>query len=264
MKFSPDTARFFRIIALSATVYGLASAEGLASVNCIQTHLSKTVFDPGPVDGAWGEKTATALSDYAAYHDIVFSQKIDQKNAIVLCVELTSLNTNQVSPTVRRYDVNIPLDNLEEFTGRKQLDVSSLKLLTSLTNDNCRFEIFRKVIENKRVEGLASGDFTVKNGIITFGDNLWYTGGLADSSYLKEKGVLAISDGFLLHGYIPYFHMFVSPGEIAQKPLQIDFTGTESEETQKIFKVNENWPKVYPFYVDTWQSGAISLLCRSK
>ena len=104
----------------------------------------------------------------------------------------------------------------------------------------------------------------MKNGIITFGDNLWYTGGLADSSYLKDQGVLAISDGFLLHGSIPYFHMFVSPGEIAQKPLQIDFAGTESEEIQKIFKVNENWPKVYPFYVDTWQSGAIKLLCRSK
>jgi len=85
MKFSPDTARFFRVIALSAAAYGLAFAEGLASVSCIQTHLSKTVFDPGPVDGAWGKKTASALSDYAAYYDIVFSEEISKKCYRSLC-----------------------------------------------------------------------------------------------------------------------------------------------------------------------------------
>ena len=53
------------ISVLSALITLSAATAGNASVKCIQNFLSKTVFDPGPVDGAWGGRTATALSDFA-------------------------------------------------------------------------------------------------------------------------------------------------------------------------------------------------------
>ena len=262
MKFFPELTIFLRYVSLLFLLFILTPTVTKANVRCIQTFLSKTVFDPGPVDGAWGKKTATALHDYATYHELNLSTEINRKNAKSLCEELTKFERSIPIPNVRRFDISISLSELEDFTGRKQLDVSSFKLMRNFSSDNCRFKISRKQIETKRVEVLASGDFEVSGGLVTFGENRWQTGGLADSSFLKEQGILAFEEGFLLHGSIPYFHLFVSPGEIAQRPMQIDFSGTESEEVREIFKIDENWPKVYPFYVDTWQSGIIDLRCR--
>ena len=262
MKFLPDLAIFLRYVSLPFLLFILTPTVTVANVRCIQTFLSKTVFDPGPVDGAWGKKTATALHDFATYHELKFSNEINRKNAGSLCEELTKFETPITNPIVRRFDVSISLSDLEEFTGRKQLDVSNFKLMRNFSSNNCRFEISRKQIETKRVEVLASGDFEVTSGLVTFGENRWRTGGLADSSFLKQQGILAFEEEFLLHGSIPYFHLFVSPGEIAQRPMQIDFSGTESEEVSEILKIDENWPKVYQFYVDTWQSGIIDLRCR--
>ena len=79
--------------------------------------------------------------------------------------------------------------------------------------------------------------------------------------YLIEQGALAFTDNYLLNGTIPYFHLFVSQGEIAQKPMQINFDGIAYDDDQKKLKLDKPWPKVYPFYVDTWQSGIIHFRC---
>ena len=38
-----------------------------ADVLCVQEFLSKTIFNPGVVDGQWGKKTETAVKDYLNY-----------------------------------------------------------------------------------------------------------------------------------------------------------------------------------------------------
>jgi len=261
MKFFPSFKITLMITILSGFIVLTGATVGNANVRCVQTFLSKTVFDPGPVDGAWGKKTATALADFAEYHKVEFSKGINRKNAPALCDELINLDRLMDQPSVRRFQVNISVGDLENFTGRKQLDVSKLNLMTNATRFGCRFSISRKQIESKKIELLASGKFSVEGGIIKFGENSWYTNGLADSSYLIEQGILALADDYLLHGTIPYFHLFVSPGEIAHQPMQIEFSGTASEEVREFLKVDETWRKVYPFYVDTFQSGILDLRC---
>lgn len=254
---SKAVAFIFGLFAITSFI----PTETLANVRCIQSFLSKTVFDPGPVDGAWGKKTATALQDFASYHEITFKTKIDRKNAESLCTELSTLDLKLNQPSVRRFKVNITLEELEAFTGRKQIDLSQISVMDELNYSNCRFTISRQQIETKRVESLAAGMFTIESGLIKFGENSWYTGGLADGSYLIDQGVLAFSDDFKLTGSIPYFHLFVSAGEIAERPLQIDFSKSKEDETWVKSRKDNNWPKVYTFDVDHWQTGMIKLRC---
>ena len=253
----------FLISVLSALITLSAATAGNASVKCIQNFLSKTVFDPGPVDGAWGGKTATALSDFAEYHKIELSKEISRQNVNRLCDEVRKFDHHLGKALVRRFKINISVNDLEKFTGRKQFDVSKINLMSNLNGHKCRFSIQRKQIKNKYKlpELLATGKFSINGGVISFEKNEWRTGGLADGSYLIKDGALALSDNYLLHGTIPYFHLFVSPGEIAERPMQIDFNGT-SHYDKKISQSDESWRMRYSFYVDTWQSGILTLKCR--
>lgn len=261
MKSSPKLKTNLFITGLAVFIILTAANVSHANVRCVQMFLAKTVFDPGPVDGAWGKKTASALSDYANYYKIEFANEINRKNAKALCEEIKKLDQPSNKAVVRKFQINILVDELEKFTGRRQLDLSKLNLLVNLSHQKCFFKISRKQIESKKIERLASGSFSVEGGVVKFGKNRWQTGGLADKSYLIEQGALAFTDDYLLHGTIPYFHLFVSPGEIAQKPMQIDFNGTTYGDDQNKLKPDEPWPKVYPFYVDTWQSGIIHFRC---
>jgi len=51
-------------------------------------------------------------------------------------------------------------------------------------------------------------------------------------------------------------------GEIAERPMQIDFNGISHDDTKNISQSDESWRKRYSFYVDTWQSGILTLKCR--
>lgn len=261
MKSFPKIEKVFFIICTSIAITSFVATKTFANVLCIQSFLSETVFDPGPVDGAWGKKTATALQDYASYHQLTLKTKIDRKNAESLCTELTTLDLKLKEPSVRRFTVNITLKDLEEFTGRKQIDLSQISVMDEHNYSNCRFTISRQQIQTKRIESLAAGMFHIKSGLIKFGENSWYTGGLADGSYLIDQGVLVFSDDFKLSGSIPYFHLFVSGGEIAERPLQIDFSESKEDETWAKSRKDKNWPKVYKFDVDHWQTGIIKLRC---
>jgi hypothetical protein len=249
------------ISVLSTLIILSAVTAGNASVKCVQNFLSKTVFDPGPVDGAWGTKTAIALSDFANYHKVELSNEINRKNVNALCDEIRKFDHQLGEAVVRRFQINIAVNDLEKFTGRKQFDISKINLMSNVNRHKCKFSISRKQIENKKVELLATGKLSINGGVIKFEKNRWRTGGLADSSYLIKDGVLAFSNNYLLHGTIPYFHLFVSPGEIAQRPMQIDFNGTSHDDANKIPQSDESWRKRYSFYVDTWQSGILALKC---
>lgn len=85
MKSFPKFEKVCLIICTSIAISSLFATKAFANVRCIQSFLSETVFDPGPVDGAWGKKTATALQDYASYHQLKLKTKIDRKNAESLC-----------------------------------------------------------------------------------------------------------------------------------------------------------------------------------
>ena len=139
------------ISVLSVLIILSSVTTGNASVKCIQNFLSKTVFDPGPVDGAWGGRTATALSDFANYHKVELSNEISRQNVNALCDEIRNFDHQLGKALVRRFKINISVNDLEKFTGRKQFDVSKINLMTSVNKHKCRFSISRKQIENKRV-----------------------------------------------------------------------------------------------------------------
>jgi hypothetical protein len=152
MKSSPDVAKVFLILCLATIINYVAPTKAIANVRCIQSFLSDTVFDPGPVDGAWGKKTAAALQDYASYHELIFTTKIDRKNAMTLCSELKAFQLPLDAPLVRRFDVNIVLKDLEEFTGRKHLDLSNINVMTMLSQNKCFFRFLDSRLNPRRLK----------------------------------------------------------------------------------------------------------------
>lgn len=72
---------------LSAVVLMLLFCCGTAhaSVLCVQQFLAETAFDPGPPDGAWGGKTATALEGFFAQIEETVDGGLGKNNVDVLC-----------------------------------------------------------------------------------------------------------------------------------------------------------------------------------
>ena len=58
------------VVALLSTLNIIWVQRSYGNITCIQEVLSSTVFNPGPIDGAWGKKTETAVKDYFNYMGI--------------------------------------------------------------------------------------------------------------------------------------------------------------------------------------------------
>lgn len=63
-----------------------------------------------------------------------------------------------------------------------------------------------------------AGILEVKEGIVSFGKNLWTTGGMSDSSYLQNEGNLIVDQKGRFIGKMPIFHKNIKSGMVAEPP----------------------------------------------
>ena len=181
---------------------------------CIQKFLSKTVFNPGPADGLWGNKTKKAINQLFSQADEFNVKKIEKDDAEKICKILESEQNLKLLEIgqFKRYPIDITEVISEEFLKTK-FDFSKIKI-NDAANYFCSFTILHH-------EGFerAAGKLQIKNGVIKFKDNKWFVGLASKGSeiYLKEEANLRVSD-IGIHGKIPYLS-YVGKGEVA-KPVQ--------------------------------------------
>ena len=181
---------------------------------CIQKFLSKTVFNPGPADGLWGNKTKKAINQLFSQADEFNVKKIEKDDAEKICKILESEQNLQLLEIgqFKRYPIDITEVISEEFLKTK-FDFSKIKI-NEAANYFCSFTILHH-------EGFerAAGKLQIKNGVIKFKDNKWFVGLASKGSeiYLKEEANLRVSN-VGIHGKIPYLS-YVGKGEVA-KPVQ--------------------------------------------
>ncbi|MDC3287284.1 hypothetical protein OAV67_06485 [Alphaproteobacteria bacterium] len=162
-----------------------------------------------------------------------------------------TLNKSEV---IQTFDVFMKTEMLQ---GLKRLpwayDFSSKDVWKDLKKDKCFFSLSRRVIENKRIELLASGAFSIENGKIIFGSNSWKTGGMSSPEYLKNESNLRVLRNGIPIGKIPFFLLFTNKGEVARPPKYVELS------KQRESGDNERVEGRYSFYVDDWAEGLLDV-----
>ncbi len=210
----------------SLSVIVMFSGPALSDVACIQRFLSTTAFDPGPIDGAWGRKTETALQGLIEQLDLELDYEVSPGNSDQFCSYFEGPDGEQIAAQamMRDYGIAINLDQLSAFTRTTVVDFSQVSVADDL-NMSCRFTIERQVREDmSRIELMASGQLEIVAGIIEFATHSWRTRGLASEEYLQEEAVLAIDEEGAINGTMPYFHLFIDAGEVALPPEYVAAT----------------------------------------
>jgi len=158
------------------------------------------------------------------------------------------------SDDIKVFDVAI---DEETMAGLKRLpwefDYSVFDVWTELNAQNCRFQINRRMLEDKRLEKLAGGTLNVVDGTVMFASHSWRTGGMANADYLKYESNLKILRDGRPAGKMPYFHLFINKGEVALPPVFVELT-REREAGAK-----GSVSGVFSFYVDEWQDGLLEI-----
>ena len=192
---------------------------------------------------------------FALYSGPSFSES--QKNSF-----LKTLNQKQTKPEVHLkksdeiafFDVALDKAKLSELKRLPyEFDFSKYEIWAKLNKKQCRFEIIRRPIENRRRELMASGLFDIQEGHIIFGKHIWRTRGMADESYLHHESNLKIQKNGSPVGKMPYFHLFINKGEVALPPMFVEMV--KEREKGNTGEINGS----FSFYVDDWQEGVLEI-----
>ena len=185
------------------------------NVLCIQKFLTKTVFNPGPSDGAWGKKTETAINQLMSQANNFESQNIKKSDAEKICKTLSGNQGSKLHEIgqFKRFPIAITED-IGEIKSLTDFDFTNITISTNVTYKRCAFDIIHS-------EGWrrAKGKVGIKNGTLVFKNHEWYAG-LASSGrehLLNEEANLKLTSTGV-HGILPHVS-YVAEGEV-DKPVQ--------------------------------------------
>ena len=162
--------------------------------------------------------------------------------------------TLNISEVIQSFDVIIEAGTLQSLKRLPwEYDFSNKDVWTDLKKEKCFFSLSRREIEDKRIELLASGAFSIENGKIIFGSNSWKTRGMSSPEYLKNESNLRVLRNGIPIGKIPFFHLFTMKGEVARPPKYVELS------KQRELGDNEKVEGRYSFYVDDWAEGLLDV-----
>ena len=128
----------------------------------------------------------------------------------------------------------------------------------------CGFKLQRVVYENNpegEIEdwNMAQGSLIINGSKVTL-DGRWKTGGLSnDPKYLKDEVNLRLTKDGHIVGKMAYFHLFVSNGEAAEKPLFIELKKHQKSKTLN-YKSFDSYPAAEIWIdVEDWAGGIMTL-----
>ena len=162
--------------------------------------------------------------------------------------------TLNISEVIQSFDVIIEAGTLQSLKRLPwEYDFSNKDVWTDLKKEKCFFSLSRREIEDKRIELLASGAFSIENGKIIFGSNSWKTRGMSSPEYLKNESNLRVLRNGIPIGKIPFFLLFTNKGEVARPPKYVELS------KQRESGDNESVEGRYSFYVDDWAEGLLDV-----
>ena len=226
-----------------------------ADTRCVQEFLKETAFDPGPVDGLWGKKTATAASAFLQQVGEEGRFEVSKGATGQLCDFMTGGRRAGLlaAAKYRVYAVDINPEDLPDSSGMTRFDFSKVNVNRELTI-TCHFNFTRQPKEEGHYrKPMGNGWVEIENGVLYFDErHHWYTGGLAESEYLIEEANLAVREDGMVVGKTPYFHLVIDPGEVALPPEYVEL-GFKFEPIDP-YPSGMSW-----FYVDHWQDASATL-----
>ena len=92
-------ANFIKIILIVSinTLFFAPNLSADTSVHCLQKFLTKTVFDPGSLDGVWGDKTESSINSLLDQAGMLKpNQKISVLDAEEVCNLLHSSKSDEL------------------------------------------------------------------------------------------------------------------------------------------------------------------------
>ena len=128
----------------------------------------------------------------------------------------------------------------------------------------CGFKLRRVVYENNpegEIEdwNMAQGSLIINGSKITL-DGRWKTGGLSnDPKYLKDEVNLRLTKDGHIVGKMAYFHLFVSNGEAAEKPLFIELKKHQKSKTLNYKSIDSYSAAEIWIDVQDWAGGIMTL-----
>ena len=162
--------------------------------------------------------------------------------------------TLNISEVIQSFNVIIEARTLQSLKRLPwEYDFSRKDVWTDLKKEKCFFSLSRRVIENNRIELLASGALSIENGKIVFGKNSWKTRGMSNPDYLKNESDLRVLRNGIPTGKIPFFLLFTNKGEVARPPKYVELS------KQRELGDNEKVEGRYSFYVDDWAEGLLDV-----
>ena len=176
------------------------------------------------------------------------------KNSSSTTETKSSDKTLNISEVIQSFDVIMEAGTLQSLKRLPwEYDFSNKDVWTDLKKEKCFFSLSRREIEDKRIELLASGAFSIENGKIIFGSNSWKTRGMSSPEYLKNESNLRVLRNGIPIGKIPFFLLFTDKGEVARPPKYVELS------KQRESGDNESVEGRYSFYVDDWAEGLLDV-----
>lgn len=191
-----------------------------ANVRCVQEYLSESAFDPGPIDGAWGRKTAAALESFAAQAGIQIEGGLGRDNTDAQC-QLFQADTDGRLLSLGKYrsypatvDTEVLRDIDPTFFDFSDLDIYDGPDLS------CAFKLLLDGPTRGERWPRVDGRLEIIGGQLKIGRHAWSLGHdqIANESYLQERSNLALLSSGSVVGRMPFFWKFVQEGEVSQSP----------------------------------------------
>ncbi len=233
---------------LSPVILAVSLAVGAAQADtrCVQEFLSRTAFDPGPVDGLWGRKTEGALKGFLDQVVGDPSYRAEKSATAEICRLMSGPRSEELlsAASLRDYYVTLDPDSYVA-ASTTAFDFSGVDVDTGYSGI-CRFQIVRILtLENNAFDWLSRGTVEIESGTLKFDKNSheWRTGGLSDGTFLAKDANLKIDRNGMVHGRMPYFNYVVGPGEAARLPRYAELSYKHEP--------GEEYPDGTSYFLDT-------------
>jgi hypothetical protein len=187
-----------KIILFATIMVFSTQIQAEENVLCIQKFLTKTVFNPGPSDGAWGKKTETAINQLMSQANGFESQNIEKSDAENICKTLSGNQGSKLHEIgqFKRFPIMITED-IGEIKSLTDFDFNNISISTNVT--------YKKLIFKYHVWKVGLGSAGKEN-------------------LLNEEANLKLTKTGL-HGILPHLS-YVGEGEV-DKPVQYLILGKD-------------------------------------
>lgn len=156
------------------------------------------------------------LSTLTACQSIADCRDIDA----IYCAEDYSLSADA---GLKHYDVDYTTLKRIKVTSLYDYNFSNIPLLDLPDLYACNFAIQRIDKRDQQIKNIAFGELQFHHGDIIFLDHEWFTGGLANDSYLKNLANVKFGKDKKLYGKMPVFFDHVSKNKLPRKPITAVF-----------------------------------------